>query len=319
MERGIAAEEHLRGLGFTQHEAAVYVFLLRHPLSTGYEVAKGSGLPRGNVYQVLETLARRGAAQALSVEPVRYAATPPARLLAAARHEVEQRYDAALEALREIETPADVELFYTLRGADQVRTRLIDMVNATHRRAVLSLWAADLPPLAMALRQAQQRGAAVVLNVFGDDEAPRTNGESGRVDGDSSVFRPSSLPEGVQVYWHEPADKTVGGHLIFAAVDDAQALAATLDEPASGVYTQNATLVRLVEKLVRDESYLAEIFAEFQPQLEARYGPHLVHLRRRLLPQDQAERLLTVVAFGRHGLDVRDGAAAQALLEAAAR
>ena len=42
-----------------------------------------------------------------------------------------------------------------------------------------------------------------------------------------------------------------------------------------------AALVRLVEKLIRDESYLAAIYARFGPELEREFGPHLAALRRR--------------------------------------
>lgn len=296
----MSAEEQLRGLGFTQHEATVYVFLVRHPLSTGYEVAKGTGLPRGNVYQVLETLAKREVVQALSAEPIRYVASPPKQLLARTRREIEMRCDAALDALSALEVPPQVELFFTLRDVDHVRARLLEMLERAAERVVVSLWAEDLDEYREPLRRAHRRGVTVVLNVFGE------TGES------------SPLPDGAQVYWHEPGDKTVGGHVIFAAVDNAEALAASVDPPASGVYTQNGTLVRLVEKLVRDESYLAEIFAQLGPELEARFGPHLVELRRRLLPEDQAQRLLTIVAFGRRGPEFRDGRAASELLEAGA-
>lgn len=292
----MAAEQHLRALGFTQHEAAVYVYLLRHPLQTGYEVAKGSGLPRGNVYQVLEALARHDAVQAISDEPVRYVAVPPAQLIDRTRRIQAGRCEAALDALTAVETPPEVGLFYNLRGAETVIERVVAMLNRASGRAVLSLWSEDLPALEHALRAAHARGTTLVLNVFGE-------GREG-------------VPAGAQVYWHEPGDKTVGGHLVIAAVDNREALAATLDAPASGVYTENGTLVRLVEKLVRDESYLAEIFAHFGPDLEARFGRHLVDLRRRLLPRDQAERLLTIVAFGKDGPTVSGGSAARALLDA---
>jgi hypothetical protein len=54
----------------------------------------------------------------------------------------------------------------------------------------------------------------------------------------------------------------------------------------------------LVEKLIRDETYLAAIYERFRSELEATYGPHLVELRRKLLPAEQAERLVSIVGFG---------------------
>jgi hypothetical protein len=54
--------------------------------------------------------------------------------------------------------------------------------------------------------------------------------------------------------------------------------------------------VRLVEKMIRDEAYLAAIYERFPGELEAAFGPHLVGLRRRLLPEAEAEQLLVVVS-----------------------
>ncbi|MBI3973665.1 MAG: TrmB family transcriptional regulator [Chloroflexi bacterium] len=307
------AAASLRALGFTQHEASIYVFLLRHPLSTGYEVSKGAGLPRANVYQVLESLGAKEAVQAVSAEPARYAAIPPAQLLAQLRREAEQRHAAAQAALAALDTPPEVEQFWNLRGAGRVRERFLDMADRAAERVIASLWAEDLDWARDALRRAHDRGATVVVNLFGDPEPATAIDEAAR-DRFAATPAIASALGFDQLYRHEASDRAVGGHVIVAAVDFTEALAASLDAPAGGVYTQNATLVRLVEKLVRDESYLAAIYAELGPELEARFGPHLVELRRRLLPPEQADRLLTIVSFGRRGPRLhRDGQAGELL------
>lgn len=99
-----------------------------------------------------------------------------------------------------------------------------------------------------------------------------------------------------EVYRHERPDRTVGGHLLTLAADATVALTATLDEPAGGVYTRSPALVRVVEKLMRDEAYLAAIYARFHDDLETACGREMVNLRQRLLPTDQAERLQAIVA-----------------------
>lgn len=268
--------EELRKLGFTQHEATVYVYLLRRPMATGYEIAKGAGLPRANVYQALETLLAKQAVTADGASPTRYVAVPHDQLLARIRRETEARCELVARELDALARCDDtVEHFWTLRSAEAVRRRALELIATARERVVMSLWAEDLPDFREELRAAHARGATVIINLFGEAEA-----------------------DFAQVYRHEDSSKVVGGRLITLAVDFTSALTGSLDPPGGGVYTQNATLVQLVEKLIRDESYLAEIYAAFREQLEARYGPHLVALRRRLLPREQAERLITIVSFG---------------------
>ena len=92
------------------------------------------------------------------------------------------------------------------------------------------------------------------------------------------------------------------------------ALVGSLGEPVSAVFTRNPALVRAVEKLIRDETYMAAIYDRFGPELEAAFGPHLVNLRTRLLPPDQAEALISVVGFG-----ARDDTVAELLADPADR
>ncbi len=55
----------LQQLGFSEYEARAYLALLqRNPLN-GYELAKVSGIPRANVYAVLQKLDERGASTSI--------------------------------------------------------------------------------------------------------------------------------------------------------------------------------------------------------------------------------------------------------------
>src|SRR5215208_8334913 len=71
----------LQELGFSEYEARAYLALLqRNPLN-GYELAKVSGLPRANIYAVLQKLEERGAAVRLDLpNGTRYAPIAPAEL-----------------------------------------------------------------------------------------------------------------------------------------------------------------------------------------------------------------------------------------------
>jgi len=125
-----------------------------------------------------------------------------------------------------------------------------------------------------ALHAACERGCTVILNLFGEARA-----------------------DFATVYQHEGPEKVVGGHVIALAIDFDEALVASLDAPVTGVVTQNRTLVRVVEKLIRNEAYLAAIYEQFAHELETTFGKHLVHLRHRLLPDADAEHLIAIATM----------------------
>jgi HTH-type transcriptional regulator, sugar sensing transcriptional regulator len=263
--------EEMKHLGFTGAEAQIYIFLLQHPHSTGYEVSKGTGLPRANTYQTLATLVMKEHITAVTHDPVRYAAVPPALLLRRIQEETRQRCQLLEEQLTALEKPETVGHFWELSDHERIVQRLLELINAATQRIAASIWAEDLSWLTSALQQAHQRGCLIILNLFGDGEASFAT-----------------------IYRHEASEKVIGGHVIALAIDFEEALVASLDSPATGVVTQNRTLVRVVEKLIRNEAYLASIYESFSHEMETAFGPHLVHLRQRLLPEKEAERLVAL-------------------------
>ena len=268
--------ERLTALGFSTQEARVYLALLQHPSATGYELAKHAGLQRANVYQVLAVLTERNIVEQTSVEsPARFIAQPPAEVLGRIKRRTVEQADGLIADLATLGSRQDPAGFFSLRGRDAVIERTASLVGEAERRVAISLWSEDLGWLAGPLRAASASGCQVVVNVFGD----------------------ADLEIG-EVFTHEETADTVGGHLLHLAVDQRTALIGSLDEPAGAVFTEHPALVGIVEKLIRDETYLAAIYARFSDDLEREYGRHLVRLRSRFLPPDQAERLISIVGFG---------------------
>ncbi|GCE14699.1 TrmB family transcriptional regulator [Tengunoibacter tsumagoiensis] len=267
--------EEMKHLGFTGSEAQVYLFLLQHPLSTGYEISKGTGLARANIYQALETLTAKHGVNAVSADPVRYAPIPPARLLKTIQEETAERCRLLEKQFAALERPDGVGHFWELTERNRIEARLSEMITRAQHRIAASLWADDLVHFTEALNAARNRGCTVILNLFGEAKADYAT-----------------------IYQHEGPEKVVGGHVIALAVDFEEVLVASLDQPVTGVVTQNRTLVRVVEKFIRNEAYLAALYEHFAPELEAAFGPHLVQLRRSLLPESDAERLVAITTMG---------------------
>lgn len=269
-----ATIEEMKHLGFTGAEAQIYIYLLQHPHATGYEVSKGTGLPRANAYQALETLVVKERVIPVSQEPVRYAVVPPAQLLKQIQAETARRCQDLEQHFAALEQPESVGHFLELSERQRIDARLDTLIARAQHRIAASLWAEDLERLSDALHDARRRGCMVILNLFGQAQA-----------------------DFATVYQHEGPENIVGGHVIALTIDFDEALVASLDAPVTGVVTQNRTLVRVVEKLIRDEAYLAAIYEQFADELETTFGKHLVQLRRRLLPDVDAEHLVAITTI----------------------
>ena len=75
MERVV---EKLQQVGLTEYEAKVYVVLLNTQLSTATRASEKSGVPRTRIYQVLESLQRKGWVRVYSGVPMLFKAVEPA-------------------------------------------------------------------------------------------------------------------------------------------------------------------------------------------------------------------------------------------------
>src|SRR5512135_2311668 len=107
----------LQQLGFSEYEARAYVALLRQSPQNGYELAKNSGLPRANVYSVLEKLEERGAVVRLEeTNSVRYAPVSPEELIQRLENKLQGSLKEANVSLNEVSQAMAYEAIFSVRG-----------------------------------------------------------------------------------------------------------------------------------------------------------------------------------------------------------
>src|SRR5574337_239513 len=107
----------LQELGFSEYETKAYITLLKaHPLN-GYSVAKTSGIPRANVYAVLQKLEERGAIYALGTETgTSYSPISPRDLIQRLSSHITSVLDKAERALHEVATPVEQHYVHNVHG-----------------------------------------------------------------------------------------------------------------------------------------------------------------------------------------------------------
>lgn len=269
--------EELRGIGFTDYEAQAYIALLRDSPATAYQVGKQTGLPRANVYAALENLAKKGAAQPVTENPVRYAPVQPNVLFARLVQDLDAQCRRAADKLARLDRQSSEEHVWTLRGEDAIRAKIEGMIEAATAHVWIKGHEHLLRAHREALHRAAGRGVQVVLILFGDPGAAA-----------DYPFGPPS-----RIFMHEGNGIEVGlGHtLVTVAIDFQEALTANTANGGFGAHTRSLPVVNLAESLIRHEIYVAEIFARFGRQIEAAFGPALLSLRRSYLPPPQAAAL----------------------------
>jgi len=165
----------LVALGFSLNESRAYAALLQESPATGYEVGVRAQIPRSAVYGVLRRLVKAGAARSIAGSPERFAAAPPAEVIAVLR----KRFDASTESLEEAMRTLDVNPptpdAFTVRGYERVLEEAERLVRGATKQLVVSGWPRELKVLAAELKRAHKRGVYVV--VFSHSALPKLPGE----------------------------------------------------------------------------------------------------------------------------------------------
>jgi HTH-type transcriptional regulator, sugar sensing transcriptional regulator len=166
----------LQQLGFSEYEARAYLALLqRNPLN-GYELAKVSGLPRANIYAVLQKLEERGAIVRIQMpDGSRYAPVAPIELTERIASRFQNVLGATQQALEDLATPVDPEYVWNIRGYPALLDHAHALVDATQKWLLVAIGRQEASALAQCVAQAATRGVEVVTLCL--DECPQECGD----------------------------------------------------------------------------------------------------------------------------------------------
>lgn len=246
----------LQSLGFTQYEAQAYITLLRRSPLNGYELAKASGIPRANIYGVLDKLEERGAAMRLNMQgSVQYTPVAPDELIRRLRQQIQSSLDDTQQSLSNITSQVEYDEIWNARGYAALLEHASAVIDAANSSLDVAIWPEEAKALAERLQQAKNRG--VKLTTLCMAGCPQECGAcSGR------VFRYQVLP-GQSTRW------TV------LIPDESEVLAGEIGpgEQALAVRTRQKLLVDLSIWYVRHSIALSAMIADLGEQLEEVISP----------------------------------------------
>jgi sugar-specific transcriptional regulator TrmB len=244
------ALEKLQTLGFSEYEARSYLTLLQRGPLTGYQVARASGIPRPNVYPVLDRLQERGAVSRIEVEGGgQYVALPAEEMLTRLGRETTARLESAREALWAVQKAPEKPQVWNLQGYEVVMGRARELIDGAREKVLIGIWSDESRRLADALAGAEARGVGItILCIQGcPDECGGCRGE---------VFRyPLASPE----------DK----RWLVVSIDDRELLVAQIGAgEAVAAVTRLQVIVAVGSHYLRNAVAAAEITRSLGPRMQ---------------------------------------------------
>jgi len=248
--------ELLQQLGFGDYESQAYIALLKASPLNGYELAKASGLPRANIYAVLQKLEKRGAVIRLDTsEGVEYGPVAPGELLQGLRSNYESTLASAQEALESIRVPAEQEQVWNMRSYGAMLEHARALVDSAQSCVLTALSPQEAAALGDHFQAAQQRGVKItnLCTAACRDECEHCRG---------NIFR-----------YAVSAQKNK--RWLVVVQDEEQVLAGEIgpEGEALAILTQQQTLVELISWYIYHSIALATVLSDLGERTEELLRP----------------------------------------------
>jgi HTH-type transcriptional regulator, sugar sensing transcriptional regulator len=260
----------LQQLGFSEYEARAYLALLQRSPLNGYELAKVSGLPRANVYAVLQKLEERGAVVRLDMPSgARYAPVAPTELTQRIANRFQDVLSAAQQALEAVVAPGDTEYVWNIQGYAAVLDHAHALIDATQERLLVAIGRQEASALAEPLARAEARGVAVTTLCL-DECAVECGGCRG------TICRSCATVSAAQRW-------------LVLVSDDAEALAGEIGvhDDALGVRTRQRLQVDLASWYIRHSMALTAVLSDLSKRPDQMLEPETRAILRSIDSRDR--------------------------------
>lgn len=240
----------LQELGFSEYEARAYVTLLRQNPLNGYELAKVSGIPRPNIYPVLQKLEERQAVTAIETPSgVRYVPLPPETLMQRLNLRYQTILDQTQQSLQAATIPEEADVIWNLRGYDTILQQARVMIGAAESSIVLGVWQPEAAALAEVTEAAHARGIEVITLCL--QACPADCGSCR-----DKVFRYHAAPPNAQRW-------------LIVVRDEAELLFASLSqEQPTAMHSRQPSFIQMASWYVRHSVALAAILCDVGENLD---------------------------------------------------
>ena len=164
----LEAVESLMELGMTEYEARCFVALTQLSEGTAKEISRVADVPQSRVYDVVDSLHRKGVVDVQESDPRRYRVLPVQRALELLQREYSDALETAADRLGDLETrDADSRGVWEIAERGDVVDRLATHLEDAAEEVFLLYAEADPPeqPVVETLEEAADRDVSIYAEV----------------------------------------------------------------------------------------------------------------------------------------------------------
>ena len=151
--------QNLINLGFTKYEAQVYLSLVAENPLNGSQLSRASGVPRANIYNVLDNLKSREIVT--SVGKNVFAPIPPDELFKRLRHQQDNDLSVLKAIIENVKIKTVEEYIWTITNYDNVIDKAREIISNARHELFVRLFPEEGMLLKSKLKKAEARGVDI--------------------------------------------------------------------------------------------------------------------------------------------------------------
>mgnify|MGYP000879901632 CR=1 FL=1 len=237
--------ELLKSMNLTDVEAKVYIELLKNGPSTGYEISKISAVSRSRVYNVLSKLVKNGFIVASkSKNPTYYNCISVDEFINNKKFEYDSLLLEMSNELKKVECSNNMDYIWYINGYDNIFNKCRNILKKSKKEVYVQIWMEDVPQMYDQLKKLDDENIPLLTVLYSSDHKYKLDLKL--------VYK-----HGFEQEKHEE----LGGRLISLVSDDREVVFGRIfdDEESEVIWTQNRSLVFLVEEYVRHDAYCLKL------------------------------------------------------------
>jgi len=145
--------------GFTKYETSCYMALVAQHPCNGSQLSKRSGIARSRIYDVLNTLSRKG--MVFEIEPGKFVPLPPEELKKRLKSRFQENLESFEHELNAVTTKSEFEYILTLKGYESVMEKATEIINHAQTELYIRLFPRSGKRLARCIEKAAERGVGI--------------------------------------------------------------------------------------------------------------------------------------------------------------
>jgi len=170
MKKNKKLTDLLAEMGLSNLEATVYIWLLEHKRSTGYNIAMQIGKPVANTYKALKSLERKGAAISDSTSnKLIYDTVPVDQFLNSIQQEFDKKRESIIHEVEKLEVQQEPVGIYELQSGELVYEKALNMIETAEHSLIVDAFPAPLETLKPHILKHNSRGLDIFLKHYADE------------------------------------------------------------------------------------------------------------------------------------------------------